>query len=671
MSYPSRFVKVSPLPAILLTALVASCTDTPVKAEPAKEPTMEPTGKAAGAAPTLEASVESTGLILRDEPLRQLATTATIQAADFGIRPDTGENVAPALAKLTGHLATLSEPTLVTFEKGTYRVAVPEGKNRAVFPLSDLKNLVIDGNGAEFIVVTSQTDFSNIVRCKNIILRNFVVDGDPLPFTQGTIVGVDANNASFDLQVDAGFREVSDENLAHTDRFSRRWGMLKDKEIPGRLKYGAPNHFLVELTTEEVGERTYRLHLTRKGDISAFEIGDRYVQFIEGAATSNNLQDNSDVTFQNITMHSAGASYVGVRNRNINILACRTILKGDRLASSVADGILLQTGETGPWIEDVVFEGISDDAVNIYQKPIFVREVLGKDRLLLTREHTPFGPGDRLAFFDPVEGRVLTTLRVVSVQQTAAGIETVFEGTVPEVRTGGVQVLGGGAKGADLEGAGREATHLYNENYLSGPAVIRNSIFKNSRNMAIKIQSHNVLVENVHIEGWDRYGIFISNLVNYPEGFLGDNFIIRNNLIKDCGFNQGRVDGIYARFQALGQVPSASADVRNLRITGNLIVNPGARAIDIASFSDVQVYDNTIILSDGRERPEAIAMSNTPRSSFADNTILTASDQPPGSLVTLEQGVEAADNTILTAQDPATMVEQEREWRTHRGMEPH
>jgi len=618
---------------------------------------------------SLQPILNSTGVILRDEPLRDLETTATIRAADFDILPNTGENIAPALARLTAHLTALSEPTLVTFQKGTYRVAISEGEDRAVFTLNGLKNLVIDGNGAEFIVGSSQTDFSRLVRCNNIIFRNFVVDGDPLPFTQGTVVGIDRNNATFDLRVDPGYRELSNENLTHSARFSRRWGMLKDKEIPGRLKYGVPNHFIVELTTQEVGERTYRLKLTKKNEIGSFEIGDRYVQFIEGVATSNHMSDSSDITFQNITMHSAHASYLGVRNRNINILACRTVLKDDRLASSVADGILLQAGETGPWVEDVVFEGISDDAVNIYQKPIFVREVLGDNRLLLSCEHTPFGSEDKLVFFDPAEGRVLARLCVASVQQVSRDVyETVFDGPVPPVRIGGVQIRGGGARGANLAGAGREATHLYNENYLSGPAVIRNSVFINSRNIAIKIQSHNVLVENVHIEGWDRYGIFIANLVNYPEGFLGNNFIVRNNLVKDCGFNQGRVDGIFARFMALGQVPSASPDVRNLRITGNLIVNPGRCGVDVASFSNALVRENTLIFSDGSGRPGAVSMFNTPESSFEGNTILTTRDDSSDSLVTLETNVRATKNSILTNQDMTALEDREKEWRARHGM---
>jgi hypothetical protein len=646
--------------ASALVALLASCAHHTAKIEKSSE--------IAGVDQALLDSVASTGLILRDPPLRDLKTNATIHAADFGIQPDTGENIAPALAKLTAHLATLSEPTLVVFEKGTYRAAVPDAEMRAVFAFNRLQNLVIDGNGAEIIVNTPLTHFSHLIDCKNIIIRNFVVDGDPLPFTQGTVVGIDAEKATFDLQIDDGYRELSNENLAYSDRFSRRWGMLKDREIPGRLKFGAPNHFLVELITEAVGERTFRLQLKNKNHIRSFEEGDRYVQFIDGVATSNYLQDSADITFQNITLYCAKASYLGIRNKNINILACRTILRDDRLISSVADGVLLQTGASGPWIEDVVFEGISDDAVNIYQKPIFVREVLGPDRLLLTREHTPFGPGDKLAFFDPVEGRVLGRLRVVSVQQIGDAFETVFDGPVPEVRIGGVQVLGGGAKGADLAGAGREATHLYNENYLSGPAVIRNSVFKNSRNIAIKIQSHNVLVENVHIEGWDRYGIFIANLVNYPEGFLGDNFIVRNNLIKDCGFNQNRVDAVYARFQALGQVPSASADAGNLRITDNLIVNPGARGIDIASFSGVEVRGNTLIFADDCERPAAISIVNAPNATLIGNIILTSNGATADALISLDSSVKPSDNTILTNQGEDVLTGTKIEWQAAHGM---
>jgi len=61
-------------------------------------------------------------------------------------------------------------------------------------------------------------------------------------------------------------------------------------------------------------------------------------------------------------------------------------------------------------------------------------------------EHTPVNPGDMLTCFDPAQGRVMTRLRVVSVEEGKRGIETVFEGAAPLVRTGGVEVLGGGAK---------------------------------------------------------------------------------------------------------------------------------------------------------------------------------------------------------------------------------
>jgi len=599
------------------------------------------------------------GLTLRPEPLRHLATSATLEAARFGIRPGTSENMVPALKRLSEHLAILGEPTTVLFEKGVYHVS----GGQSVFDFNRLRNLLIDGSGAEFIIQSPQMDFTKLTNCANIIFRNFVVDGDPLPFTQGTVVGVNPEEGTFDIKIDPGYQGLGEHNLSRTHSLSRRWGMLKDPNIPGRLKRGVPNYFIVELSAEDLGDRTYRLSLTKKSQINSFKVGDRYVQQINGAAPSNSMGKCSDITYENITMYCARASYVGTGNKNINILGCRTVLKDDRLASSTADGILLQAGENGPWVENCVFEGISDDALNIYQKPIWVKQVIADQRLLLIPGNTPFDVGDTLTFFDPVEGKILARLRVLSRTNTQEGVETVFDGDVSGLRVGSARVLGGGAGGRTLEGAGLNSTQIYNEKYLSGPAVVRNCIFKNSRNMAIKLQSHNVILENNLIEGWDNVAIFIANLVDYPEGFLGNNFIIRNNLIKDGGFNSNSGGGIYFRFAALQGKPSKSADMRNMVITGNVIINPGSWAIRGASFAETKIKENTILFSEGVGRPGAISLLNTPHSSCTDNKIIVPGGQESAAGIVLDPNVKNQGNVVLTDINAAGIEEIEKGWR--------
>jgi hypothetical protein len=595
----------------------------------------------------------------RPEPLRELATTATMKAENFGVKPDTGEDMAPALKRLTNHLATLREPTTVSFKKGVYLVS----GGRAAFDFNELNNLVIDGRGAEFIIQSPGTDFTKSKNCKNIIFRNFVIDGDPLPFTQGKIVGIHTENGTFDLKIDPGYQGLGEGNLSYTHSLSRRWGMLKDPKFPGRLKRGVPNHFIIELSAEDLGDHTYRLRLMKASQINNFSVGGRYVQQINGVAPRNHIQECSDITYENITMYCAGASYVGTGNKNINILSCQTILKDDRLASSTADGILLQACENGPWVEKVIFEGISDDALNLYQKPIWVKQVISERRLLLVPGNTPFSVGDMLTFFNPVEGKVLARLQIISTINKQEGVETVFDGDVPKLRVGSAQVLGGGARGKTLEGAGMNSTQVYNEKFISGPAVVRNCVFKNSRNMAVKLQSNNVIFENNIIEGWDNVAIFIANLVDYPEGFLGNNFIIRNNLIRDGGFNSSRGGGIYFRFAALEGKPSESADMRNIVISGNVIINPGSWAINGASFAETEIHKNTIIFSDLSNRPGAITLLNTPHSSCTENNIFILGSQEFTGKVILDKNVKNEGNVILSDINDAKIEKIEKEWR--------
>lgn len=49
--------------------------------------------------------------------------------------------------------------------------------------------------------------------------------------------------------------------------------------------------------------------------------------------------------------------------------------------------------------------------MNVYQHPLWVKQVFADRRLLLTPSNTPFDVDDTLTVFDPVEGTILARLR--------------------------------------------------------------------------------------------------------------------------------------------------------------------------------------------------------------------------------------------------------------------
>ena len=75
--------------------------------------------------------------------------------------------------------ATAAGKKQIVLKEREYRVA-------AQLSLHDLDGIVIDGNGARIIRTTLSGGIA-VNNCRGLTLRNFTLDYDPLPFTQGVI----------------------------------------------------------------------------------------------------------------------------------------------------------------------------------------------------------------------------------------------------------------------------------------------------------------------------------------------------------------------------------------------------------------------------------------------------------------------------------------------------
>ena len=101
---------------------------------------------------------------------------------------------------LTRHAATISQQIAdavaagahrVRIEPGTYRVWPTEPKQTHLV-LRALRDLEIDASGV-MLVCSNLSSALDIKDCLNTTLRGLTIDYDPLPITQGTIVGFAAN----------------------------------------------------------------------------------------------------------------------------------------------------------------------------------------------------------------------------------------------------------------------------------------------------------------------------------------------------------------------------------------------------------------------------------------------------------------------------------------------
>jgi hypothetical protein len=114
------------------------------------------------------------------------------QVRDFGAVPDgqteSGDAIRAAIAAAVAAKATSDAPVEVVLEAGTYRVRY-NGRQGYCFPIHQAANLVVRGEGQNTKILITDPKSGGFLfgLCRQITLRDLVVDYDPLPFCLGTV----------------------------------------------------------------------------------------------------------------------------------------------------------------------------------------------------------------------------------------------------------------------------------------------------------------------------------------------------------------------------------------------------------------------------------------------------------------------------------------------------
>ncbi len=465
----------------------------------------------------------------RPEPLTNLNVKASLNVKDFGAVPNDGKDDRSAVAAAVEKAKSLEGPVQINFDPGLYDFmpATPEfapARENAAVLLQGCQNLIVDGHGAKIMIHRQDISFARVVASTNLIVRNFSVDYDPLPFSQGSVQSVNAADGSFVFKLHPGFPSPDDPFFKSCDS----WGMLKDIKYPGRLKVNCPSFFAYK-DILPLGGNLFCIVLANKKQLANFDNGDVFV--INGRSASIGRYSNSEnITFDDLTAYACpGSLFSGAQTSQLNILNCKGLLKGNRLITSGADGVHCQSARTGPWIENCEFQGLSDDGLNIYGLPIFVlRQNSPTEMRVYAR--APIKPGDELVFFNPKEGRIIQETTVVS-----------FSGNILVLKDP-VENLHVASAGTLLKGKERDwkiYDHAYNLNSIGNGFVCRNNYMHDGRRYGIFIKASYGLIENNRFEGLSCNGMQIANEPNWPEGFWARNLVIRNNRISECGYGQG------------------------------------------------------------------------------------------------------------------------------------
>lgn len=271
----------------------------------------------------------------------------------------------PAGFDWTQTMAALEKGQTVVLPSGTHRV--PSGG----WKLKGLKNVVIDGNGSTLIVPDRGVSALQITDCQFVTLRNFKIDYDPLPFTQGDVVSVDLQNRRIEVKLHDGYPGLT-AAAAQPVAFPDGRLQVFDKDAP-TLKVGAPDYGVARL--ESAGDRVLKVEFPewQKG-LDLIAPGDR-VTLSSRAAEGVGIRNCRDVTFEDVTVFSAP-------NLAFVVRSCETagafrrvrVVPGPppagaaqpRLMSACADALNVAHTRTGPVVEQCEFAYQADDGINLH-----------------------------------------------------------------------------------------------------------------------------------------------------------------------------------------------------------------------------------------------------------------------------------------------------------------
>ncbi|MDR2115929.1 MAG: right-handed parallel beta-helix repeat-containing protein [Planctomycetaceae bacterium] len=315
------------------------------------------------------------GVLTSAEPER-------ISVTDFGAVPDSKTDCVVAVQKALEVCKSKELPILV-FPKGRYDFYAPSNGSR-IFGISveNQKNLVIDGQGSEFIF-HGIMGVCQMNHSENITVRNFSVDWEKPFIAQGTIV--DTKDDWIDIKFDTSEYpfEIIDGKLFFLGEGWRRqvegYTLLFDKTTKELVYQTRDNavgsNDLFNKRAEQLDKNTVRFHGKPKmkpesGTFIALWLG-RYIQ------VAFNLGRSKDIVLENIDVyHSLSHGVVAFKTENITLrkVDYKTNEKKNRVFSLVADGYHLNTCKGLVKIENCTQVGMGDDFLNLHGMNVMVRK---------------------------------------------------------------------------------------------------------------------------------------------------------------------------------------------------------------------------------------------------------------------------------------------------------
>jgi hypothetical protein len=519
-----------------------------------------------------------------------------------------GQVKAQTLPDLKPILDSQIGKSIIEIPKGKYLLNI---QSYRTYRFNNLKDVTIKGNGSEIICNSQERAFA-FYNCERVKFSDLSIDYNPLCFTQGAIVAMDAAAGWFEVEIDSTYpvENLSTSKVQFFDSITRE---LKRNSV---TTYSGNYSALTR-----VGERRYRA--VKNGTWSAGEkIGDLVVFNVVSnlpypAPHTIFLQNCVNMQLENITVYGSNTfSFFEDNCRASHYNHC-IVKRGNsspgvppRLRSGNADGINSNNASIGPLVEncEVFYNG--DDCIIVSGRsfPICRVDETTQSIYLLSRTDNPlFEKGDTIqhVYYAGAKGSKMIVMAINSYTPTESEKNAVFE-KYPALLSKNSYTKGFILQLNNILDTVAVGDLIYNAEHVGSGFVFRNNKVGNNRSRGLLIKGSNGLIENNEISNCAMQGILVSPEVNWMGGGYSDNILIKNNTIKECMYertNTAMPPGALSVFCSTGNDKVALAGAfSNISIQENTVVDCPYPSIVYTSIKGVLYGENTVVLNSDIKR---------------------------------------------------------------------
>ena len=411
-------------------------------------------------------------------------------------------------------------------------------------PLVDLVNVTLDGSGSTFYFHNHSQPFL-ILDSVGVTIKNIHIDYWRPYVTEAVVVNPDyfstqvrINKTLFPYHVENSKFVFDNEGFTLGPDVM----LLLEKNTKRIINGSSSAGFSGTVTENSDGTvtftKTLRNYGLKEGDVIGFKSAARpYPAMV--------IYRSTKTTLDNVKIHSSqGMALLAQRSDTIHLINSGSSYAEGRYISSTADATHFSNCKGTILVENGLFEGMMDDAINVHSTSLKIVEIINQSCIKVQYIHgqsvgfETFLPGELIQFIksntlENDETRKVTNVTKLSTNQLLLS----FEGTLPNTITTGDAVENG--------------------DYYPSVTFRNNTVRNNCARGCLFTTPKDVLVENNYFDYTSGSVLLLAgDAANWYESGSCKNVVIRNNRI---------VNPLTSRYQFTNAIIAFTPTIQNVQ----------------------------------------------------------------------------------------------------------